>query len=144
MDQYSELSLIRRAYAKQLLATAAVGDLHLEQAFATVPRERFLGSRQCVKDVSSEEPLKCYVAVRIMKRQWLAEGQAEIVVREIGTRREGELERTPELRVHLDQLEIMVAGVEAKLGHRDSVPVQSVEKTPPVCGEFRITKALGT
>jgi protein-L-isoaspartate(D-aspartate) O-methyltransferase len=43
MDQYSDLSLIRRAYAKQLLATAAVGDLHLERAFATVPREHFLG-----------------------------------------------------------------------------------------------------
>ena len=43
MDQNSDLSLVRHAYAKQLLATAAIADLHLEQAFATVPREHFLG-----------------------------------------------------------------------------------------------------
>jgi hypothetical protein len=43
MDRRSDLSLTRRAYAKRLLATASVGDLRLEQVFAAVPREHFLG-----------------------------------------------------------------------------------------------------
>lgn len=44
MDQQSELAIIRRAYAKQILAAAGVADARIEQAFATIPREHFLGS----------------------------------------------------------------------------------------------------
>jgi protein-L-isoaspartate(D-aspartate) O-methyltransferase len=43
MDRHSELAAIRHAYAKQLLAIASVSDPRLEQAYATVPREHFLG-----------------------------------------------------------------------------------------------------
>lgn len=40
-----ELAVIRRAYAKQILALSSVADdPELEEAFAAVPRERFLGA----------------------------------------------------------------------------------------------------
>ncbi len=39
----SDLAVIRRAYAKQVMAAAGVGDAKIEAAFAAVPRERFLG-----------------------------------------------------------------------------------------------------
>jgi protein-L-isoaspartate(D-aspartate) O-methyltransferase len=39
----TELTVVRRAYAKQVLAAAEVSDARLETAFATVPREAFLG-----------------------------------------------------------------------------------------------------
>jgi protein-L-isoaspartate(D-aspartate) O-methyltransferase len=43
MEGAQELAIIRRAYAKQVMAEAQVNDQHLEQAFAQVPREDFLG-----------------------------------------------------------------------------------------------------
>jgi protein-L-isoaspartate(D-aspartate) O-methyltransferase len=43
MDRAQELAIIRLAYAKQILAAAQVDDQRLEQAFAQVPREDFLG-----------------------------------------------------------------------------------------------------
>ncbi len=38
-----ELAVIRRAYAHQVVATAATTNPRIEAAFATVPREKFLG-----------------------------------------------------------------------------------------------------
>jgi protein-L-isoaspartate(D-aspartate) O-methyltransferase len=43
MDRDSELEIIRRAYAKQTMAAAGVADRRVEQAFAMVKREDFLG-----------------------------------------------------------------------------------------------------
>jgi protein-L-isoaspartate(D-aspartate) O-methyltransferase len=43
MDRTTELSIIRRAFAKQVLAEVQVDDPGIEAAFATVPREDFLG-----------------------------------------------------------------------------------------------------
>src|SRR5215831_10561178 len=43
MNGATELAVIRRAYAKQILAAVQVGDPRLEAAFAHVPRENFLG-----------------------------------------------------------------------------------------------------
>jgi protein-L-isoaspartate(D-aspartate) O-methyltransferase len=43
MDRRNELAIIRRAYAKQILAEAQVVDSRIEAAFAAVPREDFLG-----------------------------------------------------------------------------------------------------
>lgn len=43
MDREAELAIIRRAYAKQVLAAAGVTDPRIEMAYATVRRERFLG-----------------------------------------------------------------------------------------------------
>jgi protein-L-isoaspartate(D-aspartate) O-methyltransferase len=43
MERAQELAVIRLAYAKQILATVQVNDQRLEQAFAQVPREDFLG-----------------------------------------------------------------------------------------------------
>jgi protein-L-isoaspartate(D-aspartate) O-methyltransferase len=43
MDRDTELAIIRRAYAKQILAAAAVDDARVEDAFAAVRREDFLG-----------------------------------------------------------------------------------------------------
>lgn len=38
-----ELDIVRRAFAKQIMAAAGVEDERIEAAFATVPREHFLG-----------------------------------------------------------------------------------------------------
>lgn len=43
MDQYPATSITRRAYGKRLLAASGVVDVRLEQVFASVPREHFLG-----------------------------------------------------------------------------------------------------
>src|SRR6266852_6777809 len=43
MDRESELAIVRRAYAKQIVAAAGVADRRVEAAFAAVPREAFLG-----------------------------------------------------------------------------------------------------
>jgi protein-L-isoaspartate(D-aspartate) O-methyltransferase len=43
MNRETELAIIRRAYAKQILAVARVRDARIEAAYATVRREDFLG-----------------------------------------------------------------------------------------------------
>jgi protein-L-isoaspartate(D-aspartate) O-methyltransferase len=43
MDRPLELQIIRRAYAKQIMAIFNVLDAQIESAFSTVPREDFLG-----------------------------------------------------------------------------------------------------
>jgi protein-L-isoaspartate(D-aspartate) O-methyltransferase len=43
MDRDSELEIIRRAYAKRLMAATSVDDRRIENAFAAVRREDFLG-----------------------------------------------------------------------------------------------------
>ena len=43
MDRDSELAIVRRAYAKRLMAAAGVADRRVEAAFAAVSREHFLG-----------------------------------------------------------------------------------------------------
>lgn len=43
MDRDAELAVIRRAYARQVMAAAGVESRRIEAAFAAVPREDFLG-----------------------------------------------------------------------------------------------------
>jgi protein-L-isoaspartate(D-aspartate) O-methyltransferase len=43
MDRDTELMIVRRAYAKQVLAAAGVRDARIEDAYAAVRREDFLG-----------------------------------------------------------------------------------------------------
>jgi protein-L-isoaspartate(D-aspartate) O-methyltransferase len=43
MEREQELAIIRRAYAKQILAQVQVDNSRLEKAFADVHREDFLG-----------------------------------------------------------------------------------------------------
>jgi protein-L-isoaspartate(D-aspartate) O-methyltransferase len=43
MDRETELAIVRRAYAKQVMAAAGVDDPQVEAAFASVEREAFLG-----------------------------------------------------------------------------------------------------
>jgi protein-L-isoaspartate(D-aspartate) O-methyltransferase len=42
MDREAELGLVRRAYAREIMATARVTDPRVETAFAEVRREDFL------------------------------------------------------------------------------------------------------
>jgi protein-L-isoaspartate O-methyltransferase len=42
-DRETELAIVRRAYAKHVLANAEVEDARVEAAFAAVHREHFLG-----------------------------------------------------------------------------------------------------
>jgi hypothetical protein len=43
MDRDAELEIIRRAYAKQIMAGFGVSDRRIETAFASVKHEYFLG-----------------------------------------------------------------------------------------------------
>ena len=43
MDREPELKIIRRAFAKQVMAAGGVSDPRVEAAFAAVAREDFLG-----------------------------------------------------------------------------------------------------
>jgi protein-L-isoaspartate O-methyltransferase len=43
MDRDTELEIVRRAYAKQIMASIGVFDRRIETAFAAVKREDFLG-----------------------------------------------------------------------------------------------------
>ena len=43
MDRDTEQEVIRRAYAKQIMATCGISDRRIEAAFASVKREHFLG-----------------------------------------------------------------------------------------------------
>jgi protein-L-isoaspartate(D-aspartate) O-methyltransferase len=43
VDRETELAIVRRAYAKQILALVDVDDARIEAAFAQVPREHYLG-----------------------------------------------------------------------------------------------------
>lgn len=43
MSNAAELDTVRRAYAKQICAAAGINDRRIEEAFATIPREGFLG-----------------------------------------------------------------------------------------------------
>ena len=43
MDRVAEIAIVRRAFAKQILATVQLDNPRLEAAFAQVPREDFLG-----------------------------------------------------------------------------------------------------
>jgi protein-L-isoaspartate(D-aspartate) O-methyltransferase len=44
MNDPSELAVVRRAYARQMVGLTGASNERLENAFATVPRERFLGA----------------------------------------------------------------------------------------------------
>ncbi|MEE1655857.1 methyltransferase domain-containing protein [Microvirga sp. CF3062] len=64
-----ELAVIRRAYAKQILTLSSIADdPRLEEAFATVPRERFLGAPPWLMSrgasgyeaVASDDPVVLY------------------------------------------------------------------------------------
>jgi protein-L-isoaspartate(D-aspartate) O-methyltransferase len=43
MDKQTELAIVRRAYAKQVLANASIDEPRLEAPYAEVSREHFLG-----------------------------------------------------------------------------------------------------
>src|SRR5437763_13969305 len=43
MERETELDIIRRAYARQVMAAAGVADRRVERAFSTVHREGYLG-----------------------------------------------------------------------------------------------------
>lgn len=66
---HNELAVIRRAYAKQILALSGIADdPMLEEAFAAVPRERFLGAPPWLmsratrgyESVASHDPVVLY------------------------------------------------------------------------------------
>jgi protein-L-isoaspartate(D-aspartate) O-methyltransferase len=43
MDRQQELAIVRRVFAKQVLAADGIREAQLESAFSTVERERYLG-----------------------------------------------------------------------------------------------------
>jgi protein-L-isoaspartate(D-aspartate) O-methyltransferase len=85
MERAEELAIVRRAYAKQILATVQVDDARLEEAFAQVPRENFLGPGPWViprwfggyVPTPSADPIYLYVdnVVQIIAERNLNNGQ---------------------------------------------------------------------
>jgi protein-L-isoaspartate(D-aspartate) O-methyltransferase len=85
MERAQELAIIRRAFAKQILAEAQVDDPRLELAFAQVPREDFLGPGPWViprwlggyVPTPSADPVYLYIdgVVQIIAARHLNNGQ---------------------------------------------------------------------
>jgi len=85
MEREQELAIIRRAYAKQILAEAQVDNSRLEQAFAEVHREDFLGPGPWViprwfgeyVPTPSADPVYLYIdnVVQIIAERHLNNGQ---------------------------------------------------------------------
>src|SRR5215831_15039833 len=85
MEREQELAIIRRAYAKQILAQAQVDDSRLEQAFAEVHREDFLGPGPWViprwfgeyVPTPSADPVYLYIdsVVQVIAERHLNNGQ---------------------------------------------------------------------
>ena len=85
MERERELAIIRRAYAKQILAQVQVDDPRLEQAFAEVHREDFLGPGPWViprwlgeyLPTPSADPVYLYIdsVVQIIAERHLNNGQ---------------------------------------------------------------------
>jgi protein-L-isoaspartate(D-aspartate) O-methyltransferase len=85
MERVQELAIIRRAYAKQILAAVQINDPSLELAFAQVPREDFLGPGPWVLPrwsgghlpTPSADPVYLYIdnVVQIIAERHLNNGQ---------------------------------------------------------------------
>jgi protein-L-isoaspartate(D-aspartate) O-methyltransferase len=85
MEREQELAIIRRAYAKQILAQAQVDNSRLEQAFAEVHREEFLGPGPWViprwlgeyVPTPSADPIYLYIdsVVQVIAERHLNNGQ---------------------------------------------------------------------
>ena len=85
MDRDTELQIVRRAYAKQVVAAGGVADRRVEAAFAIVRREDFLGRGpwpilrwdRCYVPTPSPNPVYLYadVLVGILPERNLNNGQ---------------------------------------------------------------------
>jgi protein-L-isoaspartate(D-aspartate) O-methyltransferase len=85
MDRDGALALARRAYAKKLMVTAGVTDPRMEEAYATVPREHFLGrgpwkmatEEGPYAETPSDDPVHLYTdsVVGILPERQLNSGQ---------------------------------------------------------------------
>jgi protein-L-isoaspartate(D-aspartate) O-methyltransferase len=85
MQREQELGVVRRAYAKQILAQAQVDNSRLEQAFAEVHREDFLGPGPWViprwfdeyVPTPSADPVYLYIdsVVQVIAERHLNNGQ---------------------------------------------------------------------
>jgi protein-L-isoaspartate(D-aspartate) O-methyltransferase len=88
MDRATELAIIKRAYAKQVLAEVQVDDPRVEAACAAVPREHFLGPGPWViarwiggfRTTPSADPVYVYTdsVVQILAEQRINNGQPSI------------------------------------------------------------------
>src|SRR5689334_17488415 len=88
MDRDAELEIIRRAYAKQIMAAAGVSNRRIEAAYASVKREDFLGRGpwQVVRwgrgyePTPSRNPVYLYddVVVAIIAERHLNNGQPSL------------------------------------------------------------------
>ena len=85
VDRQTELAIVRRAYAKQILAAARVTNPRIEAAYAAVPREDFLGPGpwQIMRMLGGyaptpeADPVYLYVdqVIGIVPERWLNNGQ---------------------------------------------------------------------
>jgi protein-L-isoaspartate(D-aspartate) O-methyltransferase len=107
MDRESALEIVRRAYAKQIMAAAEVIDRRVEAAFAAVKREEFLGrgpwqivrSGGGYRTTPSRDPIYLYddVVVAIVPERTLNNGQPSFLARLIA----GAAPRPDEHAVHV-------------------------------------------
>src|SRR5215469_4153459 len=87
MDREEELGLVRRAYAKEIVATAGIPDARVEMAFAEVRREDFLdpgpwlviGQRGDYVPIPDADPACLYLDhVAILPERHLNNGQPSL------------------------------------------------------------------
>jgi protein-L-isoaspartate(D-aspartate) O-methyltransferase len=107
MDRETRLDIIRRAYAKRVLAAAGVSDRRVESAFARVKREDFLGPgpwqilrwERGYETTPNRNPVYLYddVVVAILPERNLNNGQPSFLARLIA----GAAPRAGEHAVHI-------------------------------------------
>jgi protein-L-isoaspartate(D-aspartate) O-methyltransferase len=91
MDRETELGLVRRAYAKEIVATSGIPDARVEMAFAEVRREDFLdpgpwsiiGARGDYIPTPSADPAYLYLdhVIAILPQRHLNNGQPSLHAR---------------------------------------------------------------
>src|SRR5216683_2897709 len=82
-----------------------------------------------VTEVSTERPTEADVTRRRRsKRKCLPCSHRDEVAGEVGTGRQAELQRAPELGIYLHQVEGSVRGIQLEFDHRHAVPLERIEQ----------------
>lgn len=151
MDRDTELNIVRRAYAKQIMATAGATDRRIEAAFAAVRREDFLGRGpwQIVRwdrgyvPSPTRNPVYLYadVVVGILPERNLNNGQPSFLALLIATA----ALRPGEDIVHIGARSWQIWSVAAAMSPRsNTIPVWRSGSQPiwPRCGMFGSSRVM--
>jgi protein-L-isoaspartate(D-aspartate) O-methyltransferase len=129
----AELAIIRRAYARQLLALAgASGNSRVEEAFATVPRENFLGAPPWLvsqgmgyRELGSDDPAVLYqdVLLALSSVRGVNNGSPSLHARWLHTLKIETGDRVAHLGAGTGYYSAIIANLVGKEGHVQAVEI---------------------